>query len=92
MKWLELKNWVSQISDANGGPAPSTIHNDDTDLPWLNLDGTIRSEFTQFAPVVPVASKLRFIPLNKAGYDLSDLSYMSTLCGRGLSSTFIIVE
>ena len=85
-------NWVSQISDANGGPAPSTIHNDDTDLPWLNLDGTIRSEFTQFAPVVPVASKLRFIPLNKAGYDLSDLSYMSTLCGRGLSSTFIIVE
>ena len=36
--------------------------------------------------------KLRFIPLNKAGYDFSDLSYMDTLCGRGLSSTFIIVK
>jgi len=35
---------------------------------------------------------LRFIPLNKAGYDFSDLSYMDTLNGRGLSSTFIIVE
>jgi len=36
--------------------------------------------------------KIRFIPLNKAGYDFSDSSYMDTLCGRGLSSTFIIVE
>ena len=36
--------------------------------------------------------KIRFIPFNKAGYDFSDLSYMDTLCGRGLSSTFIIVE
>ncbi len=38
--------------------------------------------------------KIRFIPLNKAGYDFSDLSYMDALCGRGLSSnnTFIIVE
>ena len=38
------------------------------------------------------SGKIRFIPLNKAGYDFSDLSYMDTLCGRGLSSTFIIVE
>ena len=36
--------------------------------------------------------KIRFIPFNKAGYDFSDLSYTDTLCGRGLSSTFIIVE
>ncbi len=36
--------------------------------------------------------KIRFIPLNKAGYDFSDSSYMDTLCGRGLRSTFIIVE
>ncbi len=36
--------------------------------------------------------KIRFIPLNKGGYDFSDLSYMDTLCGKGLSSTFIIVK
>jgi len=36
--------------------------------------------------------KIRFIPFNKAGYDFSDMSYMDTLCGRGLSSTFIIAE
>jgi len=35
---------------------------------------------------------LRFIPLNKAGYDFSDLSYMDALNGRGLKRTFIIVE
>ncbi len=45
------------------------------------------------SPPIPEGS-IRFIPLNKAGYDFSDLSYMDTLCGRGLSSnnTFIIVE
>ena len=37
-------------------------------------------------------SYLRFIPFNRVGYDFSDLSYMDTLCGRGLSSTFIILE
>lgn len=54
---------------------------------------TILNDNTIIFNSPPITSgKLRFIPLNKAGYDLSDLSYMSTLCGRGLSSTFIIVE
>jgi hypothetical protein len=44
------------------------------------------------SPPLSGSGKIRFIPLNKAGYDFSDLSYMSTLCGRGLSSTFIIIE
>ncbi len=44
------------------------------------------------SPPLSGAGELRFIPFNKAGYDFSDLSYMSTLCGRGLSSTFIIIE
>ena len=38
------------------------------------------------------SGNIRFIPFNRAGYDFSDLSYTDTLCGRGLSSTFIIVE
>jgi hypothetical protein len=40
------------------------------------------------------AGDLRFIPLNKAGYDFSDHSYMDTLSGRipSLSSVFIKVN
>ena len=40
------------------------------------------------------SGNLRFIPLNRAGFDFSDRSYMDTLCGRDLSGddTFIIVE
>ena len=38
------------------------------------------------------AGRVRFIPLNKVGFDFSDLSYMDTLCGRGLSSTFLIYK
>jgi hypothetical protein len=38
------------------------------------------------------SGNIRLIPFNRAGYDFSDLSYTDTLCGRGLSSTFIIVE
>ena len=40
------------------------------------------------------SGKLRFIPLNRAGFDFSDLSYLDALCGRDLSNddTFIIVE
>lgn len=79
------------VSTSYGVPS-TQIHTDNTAYPWLSLDGTIVSGFSQFAPVVPGAPKLRFIPLNRAGYDFSDLSYMDTLCGRGLSSTFIIVE
>ncbi len=61
----------------SGQSIPFTILNDNT----IIFD----------SPSIP-NGKIRFIPLNKAGYDFSDLSYMDTLCGRGLSSTFIIVE
>jgi len=56
---------------------------------------TILNDNTIIFNSIPISSgDIRFIPLNKAGYDFSDFSYMDTLCGRGLSSnsTFIIVE
>mgnify|MGYP003323781163 FL=1 len=36
-------------------------------------------------------TKLVFIPYNKAGYDLSSLSYLNVLSGKGNPSTFIIL-
>lgn len=57
-------------------------------IPFKILNDNI---ITLDTPIIS-AGKIRFIPFNKAGYDLSDLSYTDTLCGRGLSSTFIIVE
>jgi hypothetical protein len=67
----------SRQESVSGQSIPFTVLNDNTII--FN------------SPPIP-SGKLRFIPLNKAGYDFSDLSYMDTLCGRGLSSTFIIVE
>ena len=63
--------------DISGQIIPFNILNDNI----ITLNSPIISE-----------GKIRFIPFNKAGYDFSDLSYTDTLCGRGLSSTFIIVE
>lgn len=62
--------------DISGQIIPFNILNDNI----ITLDSPIISE-----------GKIRFIPFNKVGYDFSDLSYTDTLCGRGLSSTFIIV-
>lgn len=67
----------SRQPSVSGEEIPFTIINDNTLL---------------FNSPVIQSGKIRFIPLNNVGYDLSDLSYMDTLCGRGLSSTFIIVE
>ncbi len=63
--------------EISGQIIPFTIVNDNT--------------ITFNSPLIS-SGKIRFIPFNKAGYDFSDLSYMDTLYGRGLSSTFIIVE
>tara|TARA_R110000787_G_scaffold79296_1_gene173433 strand:- start:4310 stop:5452 length:1143 start_codon:yes stop_codon:yes gene_type:complete len=67
----------SRQEAVSGQSIPFTILNDNTII---------------FSSPKITSGTLRFIPLNKAGYDFSDLSYMDTLNGRGLSSTFIIVE
>lgn len=56
-------------------------------IPFKILNDNI---ITFDSPVIE-SGKIRFIPFNKVGYDFSDLSFTDTLCGRGLSSTFIIV-
>ncbi len=68
----------SRQESVSGQVIPFTILNDNTII--FN------------SPPLSGAGKIRFIPFNKVGYDFSDLSYTDTLCGRGLSSTFIIVE
>jgi len=59
------------------------------DFKILN-DNIIIFDSPQLSSFKPTS--VRFIPFNRAGYDFSDLSYTTTLCGRGLSSTFIILE
>ncbi len=73
-----VSNFSRQVA-VSGQSIPFTILNDNTII---------------FNSPPILKGVIRFIPLNKSGYDFSDLSYMDTLCGRGLSSnnTFIIVE
>ena len=66
----------SRQESVSGQVIPFTILNDNTII--FN------------SPPLSGAGKIRFIPFNKVGYDFSDLSYTDTLCGRGLSSTFIV--
>ena len=66
----------SRQGEVSGQSIPFTILNDNTIL----LNSPPISE-----------GKITFIPLNKAGYDFSDLTYLDTLSGRGTKSTFIIV-
>ena len=75
---LTAVDQFSNQESVSGQLIPFTILNDNTII--FN------------SPPLLGSGKIRFIPFNKAGYDFSDLSYTDTLCGRGLSSTFIIVE
>jgi hypothetical protein len=75
---LTAVDQFSNQESVSGQLIPFTILNDNTII--FN------------SPPLSGSGKIRFIPFNKAGYDFSDLSYTDTLCGRGLSSTFIIVE
>jgi hypothetical protein len=70
----------SRSPDISGQEIDFTVLNDNI----IIFDSPVLSTFKP--------TKVRFIPFNKAGYDFSDLSYTTTLCGRGLSSTFIILE
>jgi len=90
MQWnVVAENWQIGLGSISLYYSDDDVATPDLATTWLNFDGF---GTLPVPSVVSEASKLRFIPLNKAGYDFSDLSYMDTLRGRGLSSTFIIVE
>lgn len=40
--------WIQTISAPLPGGTTNTVHTDDTEYPWLNLDGTVRPEYTSF--------------------------------------------
>jgi len=60
--------WVRQIQSSSGGVPPTPIHNRDTPFPWLELDGSISSSFSNFVGSTVVAD---FIEVTGNIYDTS---------------------